>query len=108
MLASSITPPCSKRATPPSSRAHPEWKQVAGAAASDLYAFEDSSTYIQEPPFFTTMGLRPDAVAPIRDARVLALLGDSVTTDHISPAGDIPPRVRRASTCAATASARST
>ena len=68
----------------------PEWQQVAGGAASELYSFDEKSTYIQEPPFFTSMGLSPDAIAPIRDARVLALLGDSVTTDHISPAGDIP------------------
>jgi aconitate hydratase len=56
----------------------------------DLFAFRDDSTYIQDPPFFR--GLTPDP-APVRDiegARILALLGDSVTTDHISPAGDIP------------------
>ena len=67
----------------------PEWQQVAGAASSELYSFDEGSTYIQEPPFFTHMGLTPDAIKPIADARVLALLGDSVTTDHISPAGDI-------------------
>ncbi len=68
----------------------PEWQQVAGAASSELYSFDERSTYIQEPPFFTHMGLTPDSIKPISDARVLALLGDSVTTDHISPAGDIP------------------
>jgi aconitate hydratase len=57
--------------------------------AGDLFEFKDESTYIQDPPFF--QGLTPEP-APLRDiegARVLALLGDSVTTDHISPAGDI-------------------
>ncbi len=90
VLASSITPAMFQESYATVFEGPPEWKQVAGAAASDLYHFEESSTYIQEPPFFTSMGLTPDAVAPIRDARVLALLGDSVTTDHISPAGDIP------------------
>ncbi|MCA9249476.1 MAG: aconitate hydratase, partial [Planctomycetales bacterium] len=54
-----------------------------------LYSFKDESTYIQEPPFLA--GVTPEAkdVAPIQSARVLALLGDSVTTDHISPAGSI-------------------
>jgi len=55
----------------------------------DLYAWDESSTYIQEPPFLAglTTELRP--VQPIQNARVLAVLGDSVTTDHISPAGSI-------------------
>ena len=70
----------------------PDWKSIAGKAEGDLYTFEESSTYIQEPPFFTTMGRTPDPVRPIVSARVLALLGDSVTTDHISPAGDIPEK----------------
>ena len=69
----------------------PEWDAVSGRV-TDLYAFDESSTYIQEPPFFSTMGLLPDPIRPITGARVLALLGDSVTTDHISPAGDIPEK----------------
>jgi aconitate hydratase len=65
------------------------WNAIP-VAAGDLFDFKPESTYIQDPPFF--QGLTREA-APIRDverARVLALLGDSVTTDHISPAGDIP------------------
>jgi aconitate hydratase len=69
----------------------PEWDAVSGTA-TDLYSFDPASTYIQEPPFFSTMELEPDPVRPIAGARVLALLGDSVTTDHISPAGDIPEK----------------
>jgi len=69
-----------------------DWKAIAGNDEGDLYPFDDSSTYIQEPPFFQTMGRTPDAIRPIVSARVLALLGDSVTTDHISPAGDIPEK----------------
>jgi aconitate hydratase len=57
----------------------------------DEYAWDPSSTYIQEPPFFQDLAPEP---APLRDvlgARVLVMLGDSITTDHISPAGSIPP-----------------
>jgi aconitate hydratase len=54
-----------------------------------LYAWDGKSTYVKNPPYFEGMGMEPTAVAAIRGARVLALLGDSVTTDHISPAGNI-------------------
>jgi aconitate hydratase len=55
----------------------------------DTYAWDTSSTYIRQAPYFDDMPAKPDAVSDIRNARVLALLGDSVTTDHISPAGSI-------------------
>ena len=55
----------------------------------DRFAWEDDSTYVRRPPYFDGMGLKPPAVEEIRNARVLAVLGDSVTTDHISPAGSI-------------------
>jgi aconitate hydratase len=54
-----------------------------------VYQWEPKSTYVRNPPYFEGMGMTPGAVADIRNARVLALLGDSVTTDHISPAGNI-------------------
>ena len=54
-----------------------------------VYPWDDESTYIQEPPFFVGIGLEPDSIEEIHEARVLVLLGDSVTTDHISPAGAI-------------------
>jgi len=57
----------------------------------DLYEWDDASTYIQEPPFFADMPAEPQPLADIKGARVLAKLGDSITTDHISPAGAIPP-----------------
>ncbi len=57
----------------------------------DLYAWDAESTYVQEPPYFVDMAPEPGAAADIENARVLALLGDSVTTDHISPAGAIAP-----------------
>jgi aconitate hydratase len=55
----------------------------------ETYAWDDSSTYVKHPPYFEGMGLEPEAPADIRGAHALALLGDSVTTDHISPAGSI-------------------
>jgi len=55
----------------------------------DLYAWDESSTYIQEPPFLAGLTTEVRPIQPIQNARVLAVLGDSVTTDHISPAGSI-------------------
>jgi aconitate hydratase len=56
----------------------------------DLYAWDESSTYVKNPPFFDGMTLTPPGVKQITGARALAMLGDSITTDHISPAGSIP------------------
>ncbi len=56
----------------------------------ELYQWDPASTYIQEPPFFVDLTVQLPPLQPIEGARVLALLGDSVTTDHISPAGAIP------------------
>ena len=57
----------------------------------DTFAWSDDSTYVRKAPYFDGMPLEPEAVTDIKGARVLALLGDSVTTDHISPAGPIKP-----------------
>jgi aconitate hydratase len=67
---------------------NPTWNLISGVEG-ELFAFRDDSTYIQDPPFFQELTLEPPSLADIRGAHVLALLGDSVTTDHISPAGDI-------------------
>ncbi|MEW8977207.1 MAG: aconitate hydratase AcnA [Symbiobacterium sp.] len=64
------------------------WQQLE-APDGELYAWDPNSTYIQQPPYFAGMELTPAPVKDIRGARVLALLGDSITTDHISPAGSI-------------------
>ncbi|MFM7396719.1 MAG: aconitate hydratase AcnA [Gammaproteobacteria bacterium] len=64
------------------------WQSIK-VPAGNLYAWDEKSTYVRNPPYFEGMRMQPDAVKPIRGARALALLGDSVTTDHISPAGDI-------------------
>ncbi|MCA1798944.1 MAG: aconitate hydratase AcnA [Xanthomonadaceae bacterium] len=57
--------------------------------SGDLFAWDDDSTYVQNPPYFTGMTQTPDAISDIKGARALALLGDMITTDHISPAGSI-------------------
>jgi len=54
-----------------------------------IYAWDQASTYVKNPPYFEGMTMKPTAVSDVAGARVLALLGDSVTTDHISPAGNI-------------------
>jgi aconitate hydratase len=67
------------------------WRALK-APAGDRYAWSNASTYIRKPPFFDGIQREPKAPGDIRGARVLALLGDSVTTDHISPAGSISPK----------------
>jgi aconitate hydratase len=67
---------------------NPTWNAVK-VPEGDLFDFRDDSTYIQEPPFFQDLTLDVRPPRDIMNARILALLGDSVTTDHISPAGDI-------------------
>jgi aconitate hydratase len=64
------------------------WNSLSGCAG-ELFAWQPSSTYIQEPPYFIGMAQAPAPITAIRGARVLALLGHSITTDHISPAGSI-------------------
>ncbi len=67
------------------------WNRIA-APAGDLFAWDEAhSTYIHEPPFFANLAAEPAAPQDIVGARALALLGDSITTDHISPAGSIEP-----------------
>ncbi len=66
------------------------WRQVA-VAEGETFAWQDESTYVKNPPFFEGMTMSPAPVTDIAGARVLAMVGDSVTTDHISPAGSIGP-----------------
>ncbi len=65
------------------------WNNISGGEG-DVYEWKDDSTYIQEPPFFTELTTEVKDIAPIKGAKVMALLKDSITTDHISPAGAIP------------------
>ena len=67
-----------------------QWSDIDTSGGA-LYAWNPASTYVQEPPFFLDLGPDPRPIEPILGARVLLKLGDSVTTDHISPAGAIGP-----------------
>ena len=66
------------------------WRQIP-TESGQTYAWQNDSTYVKNPPFFDSMTMTPDPVSDIADARVLVMVGDSVTTDHISPAGSIGP-----------------
>ena len=66
------------------------WKSLAQEESAGLYNWNPESTYIREPPFFQGMSAEADPFANVEGARVLAVLGDTTTTDHISPAGAIP------------------
>jgi aconitate hydratase len=67
---------------------NPKWNEIP-SSVGNVYEFDANSTYIQEPPFFAGFGMTPVEVRPITGARALGIFGDSVTTDHISPAGAI-------------------
>ncbi|UCH27943.1 MAG: aconitate hydratase AcnA [Trueperaceae bacterium] len=69
-------------------KSNEKWNQIP-VKGGDLFAWDRESTYVQEPPFFLDLSPEPEAISAIRDARVLVKVGDSVTTDHISPAGSI-------------------
>ena len=66
------------------------WNSLA-VPSGETYAWDPDSTYVQNPPYFESMSREPQAPSDIKGARALALLGDMVTTDHISPAGSIQP-----------------
>ncbi len=65
------------------------WQQL-DTPTGDLYAWDSASTYVKNPPYFEGMTMTPPGIMQIQNARALAMLGDSITTDHISPAGSIP------------------
>jgi aconitate hydratase len=67
---------------------NPKWNEIP-SSVGNVYEFDADSTYIQEPPFFAHFSLTPGTIQPIAGARALGIFGDSVTTDHISPAGAI-------------------
>ncbi|WP_298286347.1 aconitate hydratase AcnA [Acidocella sp.] len=66
-----------------------QWQAIEVTGGTDTYAWPSGSTYVKNPPYFEGMTMAPRGAADIKGARVLALLGDSITTDHISPAGNI-------------------
>lgn len=65
---------------------NPKWNEIT-SSTGNVYEWDHQSTYIQEPPFFGNFSMQPGSIAPITGARALGIFGDSVTTDHISPAG---------------------
>ncbi|MGA2983668.1 MAG: aconitate hydratase [Terriglobia bacterium] len=89
VLSSSVRPEMFRASYQNAWDGNPTWNAIPVAGGA-LYPWQEASTYIQEPPFFLGLTPAPGVIGEIHGARVLALLGDSVTTDHISPAGDIP------------------
>jgi aconitate hydratase len=67
---------------------NPRWNAIP-VGEGELYPWDAKSTYIHEPPFFAGLAMKPEPLSDVRGARVLVMVADSVTTDHISPAGDI-------------------
>ena len=66
-----------------------QWQAIPTAGSSETYSWDNSSTYVQNPPYFVGMPKTPGAISDIKGANILAIFGDSITTDHISPAGNI-------------------
>ncbi len=66
-----------------------QWQAIQVDTGSKTYAWSDNSTYVKNPPYFEGITMEPKPVTDIKGARILAVLGDSITTDHISPAGSI-------------------
>jgi aconitate hydratase len=87
-ISKSITPDMFRRSYGEVYHGDDRWRALA-VPKGETYAWEKDSTYIRQAPYFDGMSVSPGAITDIKNARVLAVLGDSVTTDHISPAGSI-------------------
>jgi len=87
-LQSAVTPEVFRTLYKDFASQNPKWNEIP-SSTGNVYSWNAKSTYIQEPPFFADFGLKAGAISEIRGARPLAIFGDSVTTDHISPAGSI-------------------
>ena len=83
------SPTCSARSYGEVFEGDERWQRARDARAATRFAWDDDSTYVRNPPYFEGMQREPAPLTDIEGARVLAMLGDSVTTDHISPAGAI-------------------
>ena len=88
LMASAFDPATFRRLYQDFAAQNPMWNEIP-SSTGDVYAWDPESTYIQEPPFFENFSLEPGKISSIKGARPLAIFGDSVTTDHISPAGAI-------------------
>jgi len=87
-IASSVKPETFRRIYADVYNGDLQWRSLK-VPTGDLFSWDSKSTYVKNPPYFDNMPAKPAPVADIKNARVLALLGDSITTDHISPAGSI-------------------
>ncbi|HKM58793.1 MAG TPA: aconitate hydratase AcnA [Chthoniobacterales bacterium] len=87
-MASALKPEVFRRLYSDFAGQNPKWNEIT-SPAGDLYAWDEKSDYIQAPPFFEDFSMEPGEIGEILDARPLGIFGDSVTTDHISPAGAI-------------------
>lgn len=87
-MASSLKPEVFRQLYADFAGQNPKWNEIT-SSTGDLYAWDEKSDYIQEPPFFENFSMQISEIDEIRDARPLGIFGDSVTTDHISPAGAI-------------------
>jgi aconitate hydratase len=87
-IAESLTPEMFQKQYANVESGNDQWNRIP-VKGGELFNFDEKSTYIQEPPFFTNLTPKPEKIKPIMSARVLVMVGDSVTTDHISPAGSI-------------------
>ena len=91
LIASTINPEMFRKAYEDLLKGDSVWQQLE-IPTGEIYEWDNDSTYIKKPPYFNSMTLDLPKMNKISSARVLALLGDSVTTDHISPAGNIDPK----------------
>ncbi len=90
VMRSALSPELFRRLYRDFASQNPKWNEIP-SKTGDVYQWDTSSDYIAEPPFFANFSMEPAPVAPIVNARPLGIFGDSVTTDHISPAGAIKP-----------------
>ena len=87
-MQSALSPEVFRRLYTDFATQNPKWNEIP-STTGDVYAWDEASTYIQEPPFFADFSMEPGHIHEILNARPLGIFGDSVTTDHISPAGAI-------------------
>ena len=87
-MAQALTPEVFRSLYTDFAEQNPKWNEIP-SSTGDIYQWDVNSTYIQEPPFFADFSMTPGTIQPITGARPLGIFGDSVTTDHISPAGAI-------------------
>ncbi len=88
LLSAALSPEVFRKLYTDFASQNPKWNEIPGTVG-DVFEWNKQSTYVQEPPFFTGFGMSAGSIGEIKGARPLGIFGDSVTTDHISPAGAI-------------------